>query len=519
MLSACYCRAAVVTIACVSMPFASPSGTSVDQRRLPISVPAGGDLQAAIDRAKPGDTIMLAGGATYTGNFVLPVKPGEQFITIRTGPDDALPRPGQRIHPTHAPRLAKLQSPDRDPALRTQAGAHHWRLMLLEFLPNRSGAGDIIALGDGGAAQSEMSQVPHDFALDRCYIHGDPEVGQKRGIALNSGRTTITNSYISDIKAVGQDTQAIAGWNGPGPYTIENNYLEAAAENFLLGGADPAIQGLVTQDVVFRRNHLSKPLEWRKERWQVKNLFELKNARRVLVEENLMEYSWRQAQVGYAILLTPRNQDRRAPWSTVEDITIRRNVVRHAGGGMQILGRDTNPSGQTRRVRVVDNLFYDIDKDRWGGTGAFVLIGDGPADVAIEHNTVVQSGNIMMVYGGTREAPDQIPGVVLRDNLVRHNEFGIHGADRAVGRDTIDAYFPGIVFSSNVIAGGDSRRYPSGNQFVSEQEFERQFVNAAEGDFRLKPDSRYRGAASDGRDLGADIAAIMKALGWRLPTQ
>jgi hypothetical protein len=519
MMSAPYCRAAVLTIACVSMPSASPSGTPVDQRRLPISVPAGGDLQAAIDGAKPGDTLMLAAGATYTGNFVLPVKPGEQFITIRTEPDDALPRAGQRVHPTHAPRLAKLQSPDRDSALRTQTGAHHWRLMLLEFLPNRSGAGDIIALGDGGAAQSEMSQVPHDIAIDRCYIHGDATVGQKRGIALNSGRTTITNSYISDIKAVGQDTQAIAGWNGPGPYTIENNYLEAAAENFLLGGADPAIQGLVTQDVVFRRNHLSKPLEWRKQRWQVKNLFELKNARRVLVEENLMEYSWRQAQVGYAILLTPRNQDRRAPWSTVEDITIRRNVVRHAGGGMQILGRDTNPSGQTRRVRVVDNLFYDIDKDRWGGTGAFVLIGDGPADIAIEHNTVVQSGNIMMVYGGTREAPDQIPGLVLRDNLVRHNQFGIHGADRAVGRDTIEANFPGNIFASNVIAGGDSRRYPSGNQFVDEQEFERQFMNAAEGDFRLKPDSRFRGAASDGRDLGADIAAIMKALGWRLPTQ
>ncbi len=112
--------------------------------------------------------------------------------------------------------------------------------------------GDIITLGDGSAAQSELAQVPQDIVVDQCYVHGDPVRGQKRGIALNSGRTSITNSYISDIKAVGQDTQAIGGWNGPGPYTIENNYLEAAGENFLLGGADPAIPGLVTEDVVFR---------------------------------------------------------------------------------------------------------------------------------------------------------------------------------------------------------------------------------------------------------------------------
>jgi hypothetical protein len=483
----------------------------------PLNVPAGADLQAAIDRARPGDTIALEPGATYVGNFVLPVKPGSQFITIRTSGDDGLPRAGQRVHPSHSPRLAKLRSPNRQPALRTEPGAHHWRLLLLEFLPSADAGGDIVTLGDGSAAQAQGTQVPFDLVVDRCYVHGDPQKGQKRGIALNSGRTTISNSYVSDIKGIGQDTQAIAGWNGPGPYTIENNYLEAAGENFLLGGADPAIPGLVTEDVVFRRNHLAKPLAWRSERWQVKNLFELKNARRVLVEENLMEYSWKQAQLGYAILLTPRNQDRRAPWVTVEDVTIRRNIVRHAGGGMQIIGRDTNPSGQTRRVRVVDNLFYDISGPKWGGTGAFALIGDGPADVVFEHNTVLQSGNILMAYGGTREDPEQIPGVVFRDNLIRHNAYGVHGADRAVGLDTLAAYFPGIVFSTNGIAGGEARRYPSGNQFVDESDFERQFVDAAGGDFRLRPDSRFRRAASDGRDLGADIAAIMKAFGWRTP--
>lgn len=506
-------RAAALALAVVCWVPATPvRAASV------IAVPANGDLQAAIDRARAGDTIVLAAGATYVGNFVLRVKPGNQFITIRTE-DETLARPGQRVNPSHSGRMAKLRSPNRQPTLRTEKGAHHWRLILLEFPPTVDGTGDIIALGDGGSEQSELSQVPYELVIDRCYIYGDPDKGQKRGIALNSGRTVITNSYIADIKAIGQDTQAIAGWNGPGPYTIENNYLEGAGENFLLGGADPSIRDLVTSDVVFRRNHLAKPIEWREQKWQVKNLFELKNARRVLVEENLMENTWRQAQTGYAILLTPRNQDGRAPWATVEDITIRRNIVRHAGAGMQIIGKDTNASGRTRRVRIADNLFYDIDAERWGGNGTFALIGDGPSDITFEHNTIVQSGNILMAYGGTREAPDQVARVVFRDNLVRHNTYGVHGADRAIGMDTLDAYFPGIVFSTNGIAGGESRRYPSGNQFVSEGEFDRQFVDAAAGDYRLRADSRFRRAASDGRDLGADVAGLMQALGWRVRPQ
>jgi hypothetical protein len=480
-----------------------------------IAVPAGGDLQQAIDKARGGDTVTLTAGATYVGNFVLPAKDGNLYITIKTA-GDSLPRSGQRVLPAQSQRLARLKSSTSEPALRTAPGAHHWRIQLIEFQGTARGAGDIIRLGDGGPSQNSLSQVPHDLVVDRCYIHGDPVAGQKRGIALNSASTTIVDSYISDIKAVGQDTQAIAGWNGPGPYTIENNYLEAAGENFILGGSDPAIQGLIAQDVVFRRNHLAKPIAWRSGGWQVKNLFELKNARRVLVEGNLMEFVWRDAQVGYAILLTPRNQDGKAPWVAVEDVTIRRNVVRHAGGGVSIAGEDSNyTSGSTKRVRIVDNLFYDLDAKTWGGSGAFLLIGNGPSDIAIEHNTVSQSGNILQAYGGPENAPTPVTGFVFRDNLIRHNEYGVIGASRGIGTNTLEGFFPDAVFASNTIAGGDSNRYPKGNTFIGQDEFDRTFVDVAMGDYRLKPGNRARAAASDGKDMGADVAAIVLALGTR----
>src|SRR5262250_413788 len=54
-----------------------------------INVAAGGDVQAAIDQARPGDVIKLQAGATFTGNFQLPNKNGSDWIVIRSSAADA----------------------------------------------------------------------------------------------------------------------------------------------------------------------------------------------------------------------------------------------------------------------------------------------------------------------------------------------------------------------------------------------------------------------------------------------
>jgi hypothetical protein len=479
-----------------------------------ISVPAGANLQDAINGANAGDTIALQPGATFVGNFVLPVKDGNQFITIRTAGDEGLPAANHRVGPADAPQLAKLKSGNSTAVLRTAPGAHHWRVQLLEFQANAGGLGDIILLGDGSRDQNDLSEVPHDLVVDQCYVHGDPTAGQKRGIALNSASTRITNSYISDIKTAGQDTQAIAGWNGPGPFLIENNYLEAAGENVMLGGTDAAIRNLVPSDVTFRRNQFSKPTEWRDAKWTVKNLFELKNARRVLIEDNLFEYNWQSAQPGYAIVITPRNSDGTMPWATVEDVTFRSNVVRHVAAVFNILGEDNaRPSGPARRIRIANSLFYDVNQRNWGGNGVFMQIGEGPPDVTVDHNTILHTGAALIsAYGGTKDKPRPIVGFTFENNVARHNNYGVFGSGRSYGMDSLNTFFPGAVFTHNVLAGGSASKYPGGNLFPSLDEFERQFEDFKDGDYRLLPTSRWKGAGSDGEDLGASIDALTNVL-------
>jgi Right handed beta helix region len=447
-------------------------------------IPAGGNLQAAIDAAQPGDTLKLAAGATYTGNFILRAKTGSGVITITS--DLALP--SGRVSPISAVQFAKLISPNSTAALATEPGAHHYALVGLEIAT--VDANDTILLGDGSKAQNTLAMVPHDLVLDRLYVHGDSVKGTKRGIALNSASTAIRNSYVSDIKRVGQDTQAIGGCCGPGPYVIDNNYLEASAENVLFGGSDPGIPNLVPSDILITNNLIAKPLAWKGSTWQVKNLLELKNARRVVIRGNTLEYNWSAAQPGWSVVLTPRNQDGGCPWCQVDDVLFEQNIVGHVAMGFNILGTDNlQPSLQTQKIIIRNNLLYDVDFITYGGSGYAFLIDAGPKDVTIDHNTIDARGWGLMQLGG---AP--IVGFTFTNNIAKHNDYGIIGSGHGVGNDSLLAFAPGAIVTGNVIAGAVASRYPPGNLYPPVTDFPLQFVDLAGGNYHLLPTSTWAGA-------------------------
>jgi hypothetical protein len=479
-----------------------------------IHVPANGSLQKAIDEAKPGDAITLTPGATYRGTFQLRRKDGDGWIVIGSAAKD-LPATGTRVSPSDAPKMPKVIADSGYAVFRTEAGAHHYRLVGLEIAPAEGKS--LTNLVELGGDERGVDALPHHIIIDRCYLHGDRKEGTRRGVSLNASHVAVIDSYLSDFKERTADAQAVSGWNGPGPFLIEGNYLEASGENIMFGGGDPAIPNLVPSDIVITRNHMSKPLRWKKDdpsfegtEWAVKNLFELKNARRVLVDGNLLEYNWPQAQNGFAILFTVRNQDGGAPWSVVEDVTFSNNVVRHVAGGINILGRDDNhPSEQTRRIAIRNNVFLDVG-GTWGNGRLFQLL-ESTHGVAIVNNTGFQTGSLL--FGG-----DHPPhtGFVFEGNVVPHNEYGITASGTGPGNQTLEKFFPGAVFRGNVLVGGNPRNYPINNSFPASLDA----IGATPPQRGAKlalPQLTLRGSTgrdgTEGRTPGADITAVQKALG------
>jgi len=186
----------------------------------------------------------------------------------------------------------------------------------------------------------------------------------------------------------------------------------------------------------------------------------------------------------------------------VDQVVFERNIVRHSASAVSILGSDNNhPSRQASGITIRNNLFADIDSSDWGGGGyAFQLV-NGPRDIVFDHNTIIQEhGNgILQVEG------PPVFGFAFTNNIALHHTYGIKGADRASGADTISAYFPASEVVNNAIAGAEGTRYPAGNLLPSSADFAGQFEGYASGNYRLRSDSPWRGAASDGRDLGADL--------------
>jgi hypothetical protein len=143
-----------------------------------------------------------------------------------------------------------------------------------------------------------------------------------------------------------------------------------------------------------------------------------------------------------------------------------------------------------------------VSRANWGGSGAFVVCGDGTEDVTVDHNTVIHDGPVANGHG-----PANVR-FVFTNNLSKHNQFGIYGDGYGAGFVSLNLYFPGITMLRNVLAGGTASKYPSDNFFPPTAEFLRNFVSASAGDYRLASSSPYNNAGTDGTDVGVNVTAL-----------
>jgi hypothetical protein len=287
-----------------------------------------------------------------------------------------------------------------------------------------------------------------------------------RCVGLNSGASQVSDSYLAECHGAGFDSQAIWGGNGPGPYKIVNNTLMGAGENIMFGGSDPAIPGLVPSDIEIKRNYIYTPASW-KGKWTRKNLLELKNATRVLIEGNVFDGSWLDAQTGWAIIIKSANQGGGCRWCRSTDVTIRRNIIRNAGAGINIAARGDNPATDTtsRRVLISEVVMDNINVAPFNGDGRGLQLLSETYNVTVERTVLAGSLQAsMMLDKGIGS-----PYAIFRDNVWDRGQYGVVGTGSAPGTQSLTNGAPGYTWTNMFMVGAMQSGYPTGTTWVSSE--------------------------------------------------
>jgi len=566
----------ISSIALLAINFALPVAAQKPQAVLPQvyidtswNPPVGGtrwaahtaaQFSSALTSAAPGDVIVLDAGVVYSGNFVLPAKanPNGRWIYIESSALSNLPAPGTRVSPADAGNMPMIVTPGATNAVRFKDGANYWRFVGIEVYsastykpPNYTpGVYFGYALVDKFSYPG-TSNIPDHIFFDRCYVHGDATHDLQEGLVLNFTNAAVVDSYISDIHAKGMDTQAVLAYVTPGPIKLVNNHLEAAGENVMFGGAGGGAFGYVPSDIEMRNNYLYKPLSWvplsvGTNTYTVKDAFELKSAQRVLFDSNTIQNVWAAAQMGFAMVFTPRSSQS-GNVAVVTDLSITNNLLQNVVSGINTAAADgqcgtpsspncTNAGSQDRWY-IFDNLIEFYDPTLSGGArnigiqlnysldlpngGILVPI----RDAVFQHNTVLPAASTpcwSSVYFGVPQAwkppfSNVTINVWLLDNVMCNEPTGDWGQQGTAGLteymgapstppyDLTQRFYGNVTFvpSNNRVYTFPAHNYATTIPFI--------YVNPPAGNYQLL--TPYWTDTSDGQLSGINFASLPTSTG------
>ena len=473
---------------------------------LTVRVPAGADLQAALNAAQPGTTLVLDAGARYVGNFLLPPQSPDGDAIVLTSSAN-VPPAGERVDAALVNALAIIETPNEWPAIAATTGAHNYRFVGLTFKAGSPIVFDIVSLGVG--TEPDTTLYPSGFEFDRVIIRGDPVGGAKRGILANAHDVTLINSDIRDIFRTVQDSTTFGCFNCGKGYTLRNNHLEAGSEVVIFGGAN-SVARTVAENIVVENNVLTRPLSWKNEPIslrQVKNLFELKEGVHVVVRGNVMFNNWRASQGGTAIVLTPRDEGK-----YLQDILFENNIVYNTGSMIGLSGKDNHVYTPifSNQIAFRNNLFI-ISQATYGGDGRLALLTNAPNGITFDHNTVISDGpSLVAAYdsnymnaSGLMDKGGAVANLTFTNNVAPNGTYGFiaNGSVNCAGF----TYFPGVILTSNVLAGYTGSKCPPGNFYPTLPAFQALFLDYAAGDYRP---SAAMPVGTDGKPMGADFSKL-----------
>lgn len=556
--------AVFVLLALLSFLHVSAAGALVARPDLQVGgvsstpVHAGADLQAAINAAACGDTLLLDAGATWVGTYFLPNKGclGPDFITFLSS--GVLPAAGVRVQPSDSPQLAHIVTNTAAAVFKSNFGASYYRFVGVEIastVTTRIDLPTLVILGESGNDHSTSyiyahtnAELPHHIEFDRVYFHGTTTGNLGQAIIAEANSFSMINSWIDEVHLEGIESHGIQIANAQGPFTFLNNYIAAAGMCFMSGGAGDTIAGNIPSNILWRDNYCTKKLSWYPQAaqvggvyggipWTVKNCFELKKAKNVTVDHSVFEAAWVESQAGTCVLAQVSAKPAVAcagcfggatldcTWCTIANVSFTNSIVRHASQGFDILG--SHPQGLISApaadgFTIRNLLIYDITP-QWGGPSLYSAAhcfqnGGGFKNITIDHVTCdnpgagSQASTKAIFYSNNPLRPTLfMDNYTVTNSFMIENQYGLFCNGGNQGTACLNEMTGGGPWSwhHNVLpAVTPYITYPAGTAQPSLATFAASFVNRASADYRQALTSPYKNAASDGTDIGVNVALL-----------
>ena len=419
-----------------------PSGT--------IDVLPGMNLAAMIEDNPANTTFRLHANYMYSGVDFDISKP--TFIVNK----DIATVPDKRVDNSYMGPIIRSQIGIKAPGVRFGA------IRIEGTNPHRK----LILADDTGLDTSGLS-------FDRCVVLGSPQ-GQLCGVSVYDRNFRAAKSHIGNFWYQGRDSQALATERGMIDAVIDDCFLEGSGENFMAGGWELKEERFIPSNIEFNNCHFFKPTSWKSKPGSVKNLFELKAARNVKLKNCIFENNWLDAQHGFGIQLTTRNQNGNDPFSIVENILFEDCVLKNAAQAVNILGRDDTFPSQVMNGVTFKN--FKIEGLNWatnGGNGNTFQIQGGPKNLTLDNVVVDRMPgvtthdlvNSFLRFGTVTPATENL--IVRNCNFVE-GEYGIHRDGGTPGIPSLEQCAPNYKWETVKVKKSGYRfiAYPAGTIFV-----------------------------------------------------
>jgi hypothetical protein len=380
-------------------------------------VRAGENLQAALDA---GGALEVEEGAQFEGSYVIPS--GARLSG----------RPGSGLRGLTAPAILIMPG-SRDIEIRG--------------LDVTSKHPEVIRIGENSDRQKAVEDAPDRVTFTDVVV---PQHRGKRVFAIHGRNVSLVECQALEAwDPAGADSQAIYIGNSPGGIVVSGGQYSAGSEVFLSGGDVTKIPNLTPTDILVERVTLFRPLSWKTDgvARKVKNIFEIKNGKNVVLRQSTLSGCWQDGQAGEAIVLTPALDGAKTSpplrSGEVVNVSIEDVEIRDVSSVANMLGRaysayTVNPLSGV----AFKNVRAFVNRAQFGGRGQFAIIQGEPADISVSDCTFVGDGSSTIYYAS---------GTVIDPVTLQSRPAGKIGS-LAVVRNTMTVGDYGFMFNGSANA-------------------------------------------------------------------